>query len=118
MAPGAPEMLKDLHGRYGIAVVGSSARQEVQPALEIAGVWGYFDAAVCGSEVAHLKPAPDPYLRAAELLKSKCPLVVEDSAAGVASAQAAGFDFVRVASVAETVQLVRERLKDDNKVHG
>ena len=118
LVPGARELLQELHGRYGIAVVSSSARQEVQPALEIAGVWQYFGAAVCGSEVERLKPAPDPYLRAAELLNSKFPLVVEDSAAGIASAQAAGFDFVRLASVVETASAVRERLKDNNKVHG
>jgi len=112
LAPGAQQLLQELSGRYRIAVVSSSARQEVQPALEIAGVWGYFNAAVCGSEVAHLKPAPDPYLRAAELLRSEHPLVVEDSAAGVASAQAAGFDFIRVASVAETSAAVRDRLKE------
>jgi beta-phosphoglucomutase len=118
LAPGAEELLQELHGRYQLAVVSSSARLEVKPALEIAGVWGHFDAAVFGSEAARLKPAPDPYLRAAELLGSKRPLVVEDSPAGVASAQAAGFDFVRVASVAETVRAVRERLKDDNGLHG
>lgn len=114
LAPGALELLQELHGRYGIAVVSSSARQEVQPALQIAGVWQYFGAAVCGSEVKQLKPAPDPYVRAAELLKSQRPLVVEDSAAGVASAQAAGFDFVQVASVRETAATVRERLKENN----
>lgn len=114
LAPGARELLQELHGRYGIAVVSSSARREVQPALEAAGVWEYFGAAVCGSEVQRLKPAPDPYLRAAELLNARRPLVVEDSAAGVASAQAAGFGFVRVASVEEMAGAVRERLMYDN----
>jgi beta-phosphoglucomutase len=112
LAPGAWELLAELHGRYRMGVVSSSARVEVGLALEVGGVRGYFDALVCGSEVAHLKPAPDPYLRAAELLGAEHPLVVEDSAAGVASAQAAGFEFVRVASVEEMVAAVRERLRD------
>ena len=47
LAPGIAELLEQLRPRYRIAVVSSSARQEVQPALEIAGVWQYFDAAVC-----------------------------------------------------------------------
>jgi len=111
LAPGIHDLLEDLHGKYRMAVVSSSARVEVEPALEVGGVRGYFDALVCGSEVAHLKPAPDPYLRAAELLATKHPLVVEDSAAGVASAQAAGFEFVRVASVAQTVAAVRNHLQ-------
>lgn len=72
---------------------------------------GYFDALVCGSEAARLKPAPDPYLRAAELLRSERPLVVEDSPAGVASAQAARFDYVRVESVGEMAAAVRQRLR-------
>src|SRR5271165_2850727 len=55
-----------------------------------------FQAFVCGREVANLKPAPDPYLRGAELLGASKPLVIEDSDAGVASARAAGFDVLRV----------------------
>jgi HAD superfamily hydrolase (TIGR01509 family) len=111
LAPGLLELLEELRGRYRMAVVSSSARQEIEPALQVGGVREYFDALVCGSEVARLKPAPDPYLKAAELLGSKHPLVVEDSAAGVASAQAAGFEYVRVASVGETAGAVRRRIK-------
>jgi HAD superfamily hydrolase (TIGR01509 family) len=111
LADGAQELLEELKGGFRMAVVSSSHRREVEPALEVAGVRKYFDALVCGREVPRLKPAPDPYLRAAELLGSKRPLVVEDSAAGVASAQAAGFDFVRVASVEEMASAVRKCLR-------
>jgi HAD superfamily hydrolase (TIGR01509 family) len=110
LATGARELLGELAGRYRMAVVSSSNRREVEPALETAGIRQYFDALVCGLEVPQLKPAPDPYLRAAQLLRSKRPLVVEDSAAGVASAQAAGFDFVRVRSVEELADAVRAAL--------
>lgn len=65
-----------------------------------------FHALVCGSEVLHLKPAPDPYLRAAELLSARKALVVEDSDAGVASGTAAGFAVLRVSNAAAlTVEL-------------
>lgn len=111
MEPGVRELVAELAGKYRLAVVSSSNRREVEPALEVTGVRGYFEALVCGSEVARLKPAPDPYLRAAELLGSLRPLVVEDSAAGVASAVAAGFEFVRIASVGELVAAVRARLE-------
>jgi beta-phosphoglucomutase len=110
MAGGLTELLGELRGHYRMAVVSSSARVEVETALQVGGVRDYFEALVCGSEVPRLKPAPDPYLRAAELLGSRHPLVVEDSAAGVASAQAAGFEFVRVASVGETAPAVRKTL--------
>jgi HAD superfamily hydrolase (TIGR01509 family) len=51
-----------------------------------------FEAVVCGDEVPTPKPAPDVYLRAAELLgvpPRRC-LAVEDSPTGVAAAEAAG----------------------------
>jgi beta-phosphoglucomutase-like phosphatase (HAD superfamily) len=47
---------------------------------------------VCGDEVTHPKPAPDPYLRAAELLgveAGSC-VAIEDSVLGVESAVVAG----------------------------
>ena len=96
------ELVRELSNIYKLAVVSSSGRLEVEPYLERAGFRHYFHALVCGKEAQNLKPAPDPYLRAAELLGSVKPLVVEDSDAGVASAKAAGFDVLRVSSV-ETV---------------
>ncbi|MEU2035313.1 HAD family hydrolase [Nocardia amamiensis] len=52
----------------------------------------FFDVSVCGDEVAHGKPEPDVYLRAAELLgldPGHC-VAVEDSGTGARAAQAAG----------------------------
>lgn len=88
--------VKTLSSMYKLGVVSSSGRQEVEPSIECAGIRHCFEAFVCGREVPNLKPAPDPYLRAAELLRASKPLVVEDSDAGVASARAAGFDVLRV----------------------
>ncbi|MFR9750038.1 HAD family hydrolase [Nocardia sp. 004] len=52
----------------------------------------FFDVSVCGDEVAHGKPEPDSYLRAAELLglQAEHCVAVEDSLTGVRAAQAAG----------------------------
>ena len=60
----------------------------------------------------NLKPSPDPYLRAAELLGAKRPLVVEDSDAGIESARSAGFDSLRVSSADMVAREVRMRLGD------
>ncbi|MBF6520981.1 HAD family hydrolase [Nocardia farcinica] len=52
----------------------------------------HFDVSVCSDEVAEGKPAPDPYLRAAELLgvdPRHC-VAVEDSPTGARAATAAG----------------------------
>jgi HAD superfamily hydrolase (TIGR01509 family) len=95
---------------FKLAVVTSSGRTEVEPVLERAGIAGHLDAAVYGNEVKRLKPAPDPYLRAAELLSSTWPLVVEDSEAGVTSARAAGFDVIQVRSPEDVAAAVRQRI--------
>ena len=95
---------------YGLAVVTSSFASEVEPLLEQAGIRGHFGVLVSAADVQHHKPAPDPYLLAAELLHARRPLVIEDSAAGVASARAAGFDVVKLASPADLPGAVRAAL--------
>ncbi len=91
-------MIAELAPLYKLAVVSSSGRTEVEPPIVRAGLRDHFQAMVCGKEAVNLKPAPDPYLRAAELLGAAKPLVVEDSAAGEASGKDAGFDVLRVNS--------------------
>jgi beta-phosphoglucomutase len=99
-------LIAGLSSTYKLAVVSSSARTEVEPPLERAGIRSHFQTLVCGKEAPKLKPAPDPYLRAADLLGARNPLVVEDSDSGVASGIAAGFEVLRVSGadrVAEEV---------------
>src|SRR5260370_9815433 len=103
-------LVSELSRSFNLVVVSSSGRREVEAALESAGILRYFQALVCGKEVLNLKPAPDPYLRAAELLGAARPLVVEDSEAGVASGRAAGFDVLRVSSAAAVAVEVRRAL--------
>ena len=104
-------LVRELFPIYKLGVVSSSGRSEVEPPIERAGFRACFQAIVCGKEVENLKPAPDPYLRGAELLGARRPLVVEDSDAGVASAKAAGFDVVRVSSADQVASQVREKLR-------
>jgi HAD superfamily hydrolase (TIGR01509 family) len=92
------EMVRSLSVRYKLAVVSSSGRAEVEPPLERAGFRHCFETLICGREVPNLKPAPDPYLKAAEILGARRPLVIEDSESGLASARAAGFEVLRVSS--------------------
>ena len=110
-APGIGPLLKELHGAYKLAVVTSSARSEIEPALEAGALLAYFDALVCGREAERLKPAADPYLAAARLLGAKQPLVVEDSPYGIASGRAAGFEVLAIPTTEETTKLVRQRLE-------
>ena len=90
--PGAQDAL-DLVAAQGLpmALVTNTGRVLTERALATVGR-DRFAATVCGDEVQQGKPAPDPYLRAAELLgmdPNQC-LAVEDSPTGAASAEAAG----------------------------
>jgi beta-phosphoglucomutase len=111
--PDTVAMVRDLFRIYKLAVVSSSGRPEVEDPIDRAGFRDCFQAFVCGREVRNLKPSPDPYLRAAELLGATRPLVVEDSDAGVQSARAAGFDVLRVSSAESVAQEVRGWLERD-----
>lgn len=89
---GALDMLESL-GAEGVpmGLVTNTERELAERALNSIGRH-HFSVTVCGDEVANGKPAPDPYLRAAELLgvaPADC-LAVEDSVTGSAAAERAG----------------------------
>lgn len=89
---GAREMLEALVAEgTPMALVTNTNRSLAERALNSIGRH-YFSITVCGDEVPNGKPAPDPYLRAAELLDvdpADC-LAVEDSVTGTAAAEKAG----------------------------
>ncbi len=90
--PGARELLAALR-THGVpcALVTMSWRRFVEPVVA-ALPEGSFDVVVCGDEVTHGKPHPEPYLRAAELIgfAPAEAIAIEDSATGAESATAAG----------------------------
>jgi beta-phosphoglucomutase len=104
--PGLPALLERLQRDYKLAVVSSSARNEIEPPLQLRDLRRYFGALVAGEDVERHKPAPDPYLLAARLLDARGPLVVEDSPHGSASGRAAGFAVLEVSSAAEMPALL------------
>jgi len=108
--PALREFLSTLDGRYALAVVSSSSCSEIEPMLEAGGLRHYFRTVVGGENVKRHKPAPDPYLLAAERLGLRTPLVVEDSEAGLAAGRAAGFEVLAVKHPAEVPALVGRRL--------
>jgi HAD superfamily hydrolase (TIGR01509 family) len=111
--PETEALISELAPAYKLAVVSSSGRTEIEPPIIRAGLRDYFQAMVCGKEAGNLKPLPDPYLHAAQLLGAKAPLVVEDSEAGEASGRAAGFEVLRVKS-AESVPSELRRILHTN----
>lgn len=90
--PGAQELLAELAAAgVPMALVTSTVRRLTDLVLDGMGRH-WFAATVCGDEVEHPKPAPDPYRRAADLLgvdPVHC-AAIEDSDTGTTSALAAG----------------------------
>lgn len=88
----------EAHGRIPLAIVSGSPRANVEKTLAALGLTDRFDLLVCAEDYAQGKPHPQPFLTAARLLNvapADC-LVFEDADAGIASAKAAGMQWVRV----------------------
>lgn len=111
--PAMVGMLPDLHRQFKLAVVSSSSASEIEPLLITAGIRSHFDTIVGGSDVTRHKPAPEPYLLAATRLDVQTALVLEDSAAGIASGRAAGFEVLPVRHPTEVPGLLRQRLSHE-----
>jgi len=104
------ELLPALERDHKLAVVSSSSASEIEPLLISGGIRRHFATIVGGSDVTKHKPAPEPYLLAGSRLGVTRALVLEDSAAGIASAQAAGFEVLPVRRPGEVAGLIRTRL--------
>jgi beta-phosphoglucomutase-like phosphatase (HAD superfamily) len=93
-----PALVEKLAGRYALAVASGSERMVVDEVLKLKGLRRFFSAVVASSDVQHGKPAPDIFLRAAELLKvpPQACCVIEDSKPGVAASLAAGMEVIAI----------------------
>ena len=98
--PGARELLAEVTSAgMPSALVTSSERQIMEAVIPKIGM--SFGATVCAEDVRDSKPAPEPYLRAAELLgvdPAGC-IALEDSPNGVAAAEAAGCLVIAIPSL-------------------
>ena len=95
---GCRELVGAAHGRMPLAVASSSTHRLVTAVLDHFGLQAHFAAVVSGESVPRTKPAPDIFLHAAERLGCApvdC-VVLEDSAAGVRAACAAGMRVIAV----------------------
>ncbi|MDI9833800.1 MULTISPECIES: HAD family hydrolase [unclassified Streptomyces] len=109
LMPGAARLLAELaEHRIPTALVSASHRRIIDRVLTTLGPQ-HFSLTVAGDEVARTKPHPDPYLLAAAGLgadPARC-AVVEDTATGVAAAEAAGCQVVAVPSIAPIAPAAR-----------
>ncbi|MFC4158114.1 HAD family hydrolase [Chitinimonas lacunae] len=102
LKPGLTELLDWLDAvRLPKAVATSSTRQRAQGNLRSSGLLPRFPVSVCGDEIEQPKPAPDIYLKAADLLgvaPAHC-IVLEDSEPGVQAALAAGMTPIQIPDI-------------------
>ena len=93
IVPRVVNVLDELKARgISVSIGSNSPKKRVELAVELTGIADRFDRIVSYEDVTNGKPAPDIFLRAAELAGAaldEC-LVVEDSLTGVTAAVAAG----------------------------
>jgi HAD superfamily hydrolase (TIGR01509 family) len=107
---GVPELLDRLDElRLPRAICTSSGREEVAHNLELHGLAHRFNAVVAAGDYASGKPAPDPFLKAAQVLgvaPAEC-LALEDSHNGVRAAAAAGMRTIMVPDLLPATEEIR-----------
>lgn len=103
--PGAADCVRRVAAEVPIAIASGGLRPEIEAMLSAAGLRRHFAAIVASGDTPLSKPAPDPYLRAVELLRPVTDpsgrdglfVAIEDSMWGIESALAAGLRCIGVA---------------------
>lgn len=101
------EFAESLRGKKPMAIATGGTRLVIEKTLQAVGVSDLFEEVVTADDVKIGKPAPDIFLRAAQLLgvaPEKC-LVLEDAPAGVMAAQLAGMSVI---SIPAPIRMVRK----------
>jgi HAD superfamily hydrolase (TIGR01509 family) len=99
LKPGTHELLGAISLPKALAT--SSTRVQMDYKLGVTDIAPYFLHFVCFDDVKQAKPAPDPFLLAAQLLgvnPARC-LAFEDSEAGAESAHRAGMTVVQIPDI-------------------
>jgi HAD superfamily hydrolase (TIGR01509 family) len=98
LIPGVDELLKQLHGRYPMAVVSARDEKGTVAFLEQFDLVKYFDVIVTGLSAEHTKPYPDPILLAAQKMNipPKNCLMVGDTTVDIRAGKSAGAQTVGV----------------------
>jgi beta-phosphoglucomutase family hydrolase len=92
------EIAKRERGKRKLAVASGGWKRVVKASLTVVGIEDMFDAIVGADDVVHGKPAPDVFLKAAEILHlqpHEC-VVYEDGEMGILAAQAANMRVIDV----------------------
>ena len=96
--PSAAPCVRRLAARWPLGIASGALRADIELMLRGAGLRDTFRFIVAAGDTDASKPAPDPYLRAAELhgVPSGACVAIEDSHWGLQSARAAGMRTIGV----------------------
>jgi beta-phosphoglucomutase len=104
---GVPKLVERLAAHYALGLASGSERLVVEEVLKLKGLGRFFHAVVSASDIRNGKPAPDIFLRTAELLnvppQSCC--VIEDSKPGIAAGLAAGMEVIAITNTHPAAEL-------------
>ncbi|MGH7972612.1 MAG: HAD family hydrolase [Limisphaerales bacterium] len=106
---GLPSLVRKLAGAYRLGVASGSERVVVDEVLRLEKLCDSFRCVVTAGDVPRGKPAPDIFLRAAQLLKvspGDC-WVIEDSKPGVSAGLAAGMRVIAITNTHPANELGR-----------
>lgn len=103
------EMLRQV-SHFDLALVTSSSRVETLEILDRAAVTHHFKTIVCLEDIQYPKPHPEPYAVAMKNMAVTQGIAFEDSAAGKASAKAAGLEVIEVSNPADLCAIMRSKL--------
>lgn len=107
--PPAPGCVRRLAGTWPLGIASGALRHEIELMLRGADLLGSFRAIVSAGDTDRTKPAPDPYLRAAELLgvEPDRSVAIEDSQWGLMAARDAGMRTIGVTTTYARTALQR-----------
>lgn len=92
------DVAKKYHGKKPMAVGTGAYTLEAEKILQLCGLDQYIDFVVGADQIKNPKPAPDTFLRCAQLMQvepQKC-VVFEDAQMGLLAAQRAGMEAIDV----------------------
>jgi beta-phosphoglucomutase len=124
--PGVIELIHALSGVVPLALCSGALRSDIEPVLEMVSLSAAFDCMVTAEEVAASKPDPASYSLAIKKLQQLFPeamiaasraVAIEDTPAGISSAQGAGLKVLAVtnsypAAELQTADLIVASLAD------
>lgn len=114
--PGAADTVRRLSSSFPLGIASGALRSDIELILKGSGLERFFRFVVSAEDTPESKPAPDPYLRAADLhgLPSNQCVAIEDSRWGILSARAAGMKCVGITNTYPASELTDADLVIDS----